>query len=84
MRITEVNESNIDERICPNCGKSSVKEFETVFVRAQETCVCCNSNVDIYKLRSVCCNSNVEPSFEGKNDNVFVDFFDKDEFIEFT
>ena len=55
MRIT------IEERICPNCGESSEKEYETVFVNGQE-------------LR-VCCNSNIEPCYEGVKDNVFVDIF---------
>ena len=77
MRITEENESNVDERICPICGESCEKEYETVFVHGQETCVCCNSNIDIYQLRSVCCNSNIEPCYEGGNDNVFVDLFDE-------
>ena len=53
MRIT------IEERICPNCGESSEKEYETVFVHGQELCVCCNSNI--------------EPCYEGVNDNGFVD-----------
>ena len=77
MRITEENESNVDERICPICGESCEKEYETVFVHGQETCVCCNSNIDIYQLRSVCCNSNIEPCYEGGNDNVFVDLFEE-------
>ena len=77
MRITEENESNVDERICPICGESCEKEYETVFVHGQETCVCCNSNIDIYQLRSVCCNSNIEPCYEEGNDKVFVDLFDE-------
>ena len=55
MRIT------IEKRICPNCGESSEKEYETVFFHGQELCVCCNSNI--------------EPCYEGVNDNVFVDIF---------
>ena len=82
MRITEENGSNVDERICPICGESCEKEYETVFVHGQETCVCCNSNIDIYQLRSVCCNSNIEPCYERGNDNVFVDLFDELGFLE--
>ena len=77
MRIAEENELNMDGRICTNCGESSEKGYETVFVHGQELCVCCNSNIDIYELRSVCCNSNIEPYCEGENDNVFVDFLDE-------
>ena len=68
MRITEENESNVDERICPICGESCEKEYETVFVHGQETCVCCNSKI--------------EPCYEGGNDNVFVDLFDELGFLE--
>ena len=77
MRITEENESNVDKRICPICGESCEKEYETVFVHGQETCVCCNSNIDIYQLRSVCCNSDIELCYEVENVNVFVDFLDE-------
>ena len=70
-------ETNINERVCPNCGESCENEYETVFVNGQELCVCCNSNIDIYELRSVCCNSNIEPYYEVGNDNVFVDFLDE-------
>ena len=80
-------ETNINERICPNCGESCENEYETVFVNGQELCVCCNSNIDLYQLRSVCCNSNIEPCYEedgitddlidnaGGNNNVFVDIY---------
>ena len=54
MRITKENESNVDERICPIWGESCEKEYETVFVHVQETCVCCNFNIDIYQLSSAC------------------------------
>ena len=64
MRIT------IEERICPNCGESCEKEYETDFVHGQELCVCCNSNI--------------EPCYEGENDNVFVDFLDELRFLEST
>ena len=51
----------MNERICPNCGESCEKEYETVFVHGQELCVCCNTNI--------------EPCYEGENNNVFVDIF---------
>ena len=63
----------IEERICPNCGESCEKEYETFFVHGQELCVCCNSNI--------------EPSYEedgftddliynaGGNNDVFVDIY---------
>ena len=77
MRIAEENELNMDGRICPNCGESCEKEYETVFVHGQELCVCCNSNIDIFQLRSVCCNSNIELCYNEENVNVFVDFLDE-------
>ena len=77
MRIAEENELNMDERICPNCGESSEKGYETVFVHGQELCVCCNSNIDIFQLRSVCCNFNIVPCYEEENVNVFVEFLDE-------
>tara|TARA_B100000949_G_C13947638_1_gene311530 strand:- start:24 stop:302 length:279 start_codon:yes stop_codon:yes gene_type:complete len=74
MRIT------IEERICPNCGESSEKEYETVFVHGQELCVCCNSNIE------PCCE---EDGFTdnilndgGENNNVFVDFFYETGFLK--
>ena len=45
--------------------KRSMKLF---FVHGQETCICCNSNI--------------EPCYEGGNDNVFVDLFDELGFLE--
>ena len=84
MQITGENESSMDERICTNCGEYCEKEYETVFVHGQALCVCCNSNIDIYQLRSVCCNSNIEPCYEGENDNVFVDFLDELGVLEST
>jgi hypothetical protein len=66
-------ETNINERVCPNCGESCENEYETVFVNGQELCVCCNSNI--------------EPCYEedgftddlsdnaGGNNNVFVDIY---------
>ena len=52
---------SLEERICPNCGESCEKEYETFFVHGQELCICCNSNI--------------EPSYEVGNDNVLVDIF---------
>ena len=82
MQVAEKSESQLDQRVCPNCGESCEKEKETVFVNGQEFCVCCNSNIEIYQLRSLCCNSKIEPCYEGGNDNVFVDLFDELEFLE--
>ena len=77
MQITEENGSNMYDRICPYCGESCEKDYETVFVHDQERCVCCNSNIDIFQLRSVCCNYNIELCYNEENVNVFVDFFDE-------
>ena len=73
-------ESNMDKRICPNCGEPCEKEYETVFVQGQELCVCCNSNIER------CCE---EDGFTdnilndgGENNNVFVDFFYETGFLK--
>ena len=46
MQVAEKSESQLDQRVCPNCGESCEKEYETVFVNGQEFCVCCNSNIE--------------------------------------
>ena len=46
MQVAEKSESQLDQRVCPNCGESCEKENETVFVNGQEFCVCCNSNIE--------------------------------------
>ena len=73
-------ESNMDKRICPNCGEPCEKEYETAFVHGQELCVCCNSNIE------PCCE---EDGFTdnilndgGENNNVFVDFFYETGFLK--
>ena len=75
-------ETNMNERICPNCGESCEKEYETVIVQGQELCVCCNSNIE------PCCK---EDGFTenilndgGENNNVFADFFYETGFLEST
>tara|TARA_B100000586_G_C19809603_1_gene301611 strand:- start:43 stop:264 length:222 start_codon:yes stop_codon:yes gene_type:complete len=65
------------------CGDSFEKEYETVTVHSKETCVCCNSNIDLYQYRSVFCNSKIEPCYEGGNDNVFVVLFEELGVLEF-
>ena len=72
----------MDKRICPNCGESCEKEYETVIVQGQELCVCCNSNIE------PCCE---EDGFSenilndgGENNNVFADFFYETGFLEST
>ena len=77
MQITDGNKSYMCERICPNCGDSCEKDYETFFVHDQELCFCCNSNIEIFQLRSVCCNSDIELCYEVENVNVFVDFLDE-------
>lgn len=74
----------MEERICPNCGESCEKEFETFFVRGQEFCVCCNSNIIPY-------HETEEEVFSGDfsensngNNNVFMDFFNESGLIKST
>ena len=73
MRITEENESNVDERICPICGESCEKDHETVFVIIP---ILTYTNYVVFVV------SNIEPCYEGENDNVFVDLFDELGFLE--
>ncbi len=65
----------MEERVCPNCGESCEKEYETLFVNGQEFCVCCNSNID------PCFNENSLSGYSlGEGDqinNVFSDFFNE-------
>ena len=70
----------MDKRICPNCGESCEKEYETSFAHGQELCVCCNSIIE------PCCE---EDGFTdnilndgGENNNVFVDFFYETGFLK--
>ena len=65
----------MDVRVCPNCGESCEKEYETVIVRGQEFCVCCNSTIDpFYKYENLISDSLVE---KGEIDNAFIDFFNE-------
>ncbi len=65
----------MDLRICPNCGESCEKEFETVFVRGQEYCVCCNYNIEKSNNDNVLEESYIEDP--GERNNAFVDFFNE-------
>ena len=65
----------MDVRVCPNCGESCEKEYETVFVQGQEFCVCCNYIIDpLYG------NENLSTEFHdenGEKNNAFIDFFNE-------
>lgn len=69
----------MDIRVCPNCGESCEKEYETVFVDGQEYCVCCNSNIE----PSYTEDGFTEEIFSdaGENDNVFAEFFEERRFL---
>ena len=65
----------MDLRICPNCGESCEKEFETVFVRGQEFCVCCNYNLVSSNNDDVLGEAYLEDT--GERNNAFIDFFNE-------
>ena len=62
-------------RICPNCGESCEKEYETVIVRSQEFCVCCNYNLS-NNLNDEDLNKNYFDDIDEKN-NAFIEFFNE-------
>tara|TARA_B100001079_G_scaffold70554_1_gene60288 strand:- start:198 stop:332 length:135 start_codon:yes stop_codon:yes gene_type:complete len=37
MQVAEKSESQLDQRVCPNCGESCEKEYETVFVMVRNS-----------------------------------------------
>ena len=65
----------MDVRVCPNCGESCEKEYETVIVHGQEFCVCCN-----YEIDSNFNDENLRTEFYDEKDiknNAFIDFFNE-------
>ena len=79
MQVAEKRESKLDQRVCPNCGESCEKEYETVFVNGKEFCVCCNSNLETCYSEEGLTNDFYSDSI--KNDNAFAEFFDERRFI---
>jgi len=75
MQVAEKSDSFPDQRVCPNCGESCEKEYETVFVNGQEFCVCCNSILDTSYSEQVLTNDFYSDSI--KSDNAFAEFFDE-------
>ena len=79
MQVAEKSESQLDQRVCPNCGESSEKEYETVFVNSQEFCVCCNSNIETNYTEEPLTNDFYSDSI--KSDNAFAEFFDERRYL---
>ena len=79
MQVAEKNESQLDQRVCPNCGESCEKEHETVFVNGQEFCVCCNANVESVYMEESMTNDFYSDSI--KSDNAFAEFFDERRYL---
>ena len=79
MQVAEKSESQLDQRVCPNCGESCEKEYETVFVNGQEFCVVCNSNIETCYTEEVLTNDFYSDSI--KNDNAFAEFFDERRYL---
>ena len=62
-------------RVCPNCGESCEKEYETVIVNSQEFCVCCNYMIDpVFKDENL--YADILDDKSDKN-NAFIDFFNE-------
>ena len=65
----------MDKRICPNCGESCEKEYETIVVQGAEFCVCCNYELESYFTdQTLIMNSKEET---GDINNAFIDFFNE-------
>ena len=79
MQVAEKSESQLDKRVCPNCGESCEKEYETVFVNRQEFSLCCNSNIETCYTEEVSTNDFYSDS--KKNDNAFAEFFDERRYL---
>ena len=79
MQVAEKGESRLDQRVCPNCGESCDKEYETVFLNGQEFCVCCNSIVETCNTEESLTNDFYSDSI--KNDNAFAEFFDERRYL---
>ena len=75
MHVAEKSDRKLDQRVCPNCGESCEKEYETVFVNGKEFCVCCNSIVETCNTEESLTNDFYSDSI--KNDNAFAEFFDE-------
>ena len=65
----------MDLRICPNCGESCEKEYETIIVKGQEFCVCCNYNLETNLHNESLIGNYIDNS--GEKNNAFVDFFNE-------
>ena len=79
MQVAEKRESKLDQRVCPNCGESCEKEYETVFVNGKEFCVCCNSNLETCFTEEGSTNEFYSDSV--KSDNAFAEFFDERRYL---
>ena len=79
MQVSEKNESQLEIRVCPNCGESCEKEYETVFVNGKEFCVCCNANVESVYMEESMTNDFYSDSI--KSDNAFAEFFDERRYL---
>ena len=79
MQVSEKNESQLEIRVCPICGESCEKEYETVFVIGKEFCVCCNANVESVYMEESMTNDFYSDSI--KSDNAFAEFFDERRYL---
>ena len=79
MQVAEKSGSQLDQRVCPNCGESCEKENETVFVNGQEFCVCCNSNIETCYTEEGFTDDFYSDSI--KSDNAFAEFFDERRYL---
>ena len=70
----------MDLRICPNCGESCEKEFETVIVLGHEYCACCNYSLEQNFREDILIHNYMDDNTE-KN-NAFIDFFNDSGLLE--
>ena len=75
MQVAEKSESQLDQRVCPNCGETCEKEHETVFVNGREFCACCNTNIETCYTEESLTNDFYSDSI--KSDNAFAEFYDE-------
>ena len=79
MQVAEKSESQLYQRVCPNCGESCENGHETVFVNGQEFCVCCNSSLETSYNEESLTNDFYSGSI--KSDNAFAEFFDERRYL---
>ena len=79
MQVSEKSGSQLGMRVCPNCGETCEKEYETVFVNGKEFCVCSNANIETCYTEESMTNDFYSDSI--KSDKAFAEFFDERRYL---